>query len=394
MPISPRTQGRVVLQARWEGPGFATATRQVVISAAARATGLSSVAVSQPLLLEGSGWRVKTRPGGGHASVKTLEGLTFFTADAPGSWTLTQGDQHTLKLQSLTHDATPFDCGRAECHAALSDHTAESAMSRALQRPLEAGADAAAVSCMLDCHVLGERGLSDGGFQAVAARLGFTWTEHTRWEHLPQALRRAGGVRCTACHGPGAIPPPEQRSAILESDVCATCHDAPPRYVHVTQWRSSRMATSDRDPATRQAECAPCHTTAGFLAHNGVRKLSDEAPRAQPTGIACAACHAPHSANRGPRLIRHVDDAAEGAGEIFPEPAAVLCRACHAPVLLPREQALRREVPEALWDSSPSRSTSTSTVGLVAPSGSLFASEIRVPSRSGGEWERLSARSV
>jgi len=425
VPISPRTQGRVVLQARWEAPGFAPATRQLVVSAAARATGLSSVAVSQPLVLEGTGWSVKTRPPGGHASVKALEGLTFFTADAPGSWTLTHDDRHTLKLQSLTHDATPYDCGRAECHAALSEHTAESAMSHALQRPLEAGADPAAVGCMIDCHVLGERGLSDGGFQAVAARLGFTWSEHTRWEDLPQALRRAGGVRCTACHGPGAIPPPEQRSAILESDVCATCHDAPPRYVHVTQWRSSRMAISDRDPATRQAECARCHTTAGFLAHNGVRKLSDEAPRTPPTGIACAACHAPHSGNRGPRLIRDVEVVAH-SGEVFPEAATTLCRSCHAPSFSQPIAALAAlgeqtlpplrarasspqsaagssagsltvlpDLPVSLRASSPSLSRSTSTVFVgPTPSGSLFASEIRVPAREVGAWDLVRARSV
>jgi hypothetical protein len=423
VPISPRTQGRVVLQASWHGPGLPQATRSVVISAAARATGLSSVAVSQPIVLAGAGWSLKTRPPGSHASLKTVEGLTFFTSDAPGSWTLANDDAQTLKLQSLTHDATPYDCGRAECHAALSEHTEESAMSHALERPLGAAADAAAVSCMLDCHVLGERGLSDGGFQAVAARLDFAWTEHTRWQDLPQALRRAGGVRCTACHGPGAIPPPEQRSAILETDVCATCHDAPPRYVHVTQWRSSRMASSDRELATREAPCARCHTTAGFLAHNGDRKLSDEAPRTQPTGIACAACHAPHSANRGPRLIRNVETSPDLAGELFVASSTTLCRACHAP--LPRAstspprssssspQSSSSSSQSQLHSSpSPTTSTSTKTVALAptaalhaphvqraqqldfAPSGALFASEIAVPARDGAGWERMRSASV
>ena len=367
IPISPRTQGRVVLEARWRGAGQASATRRLVISAAARATGLSSVAVSQPIVLAGVGWSVKAQPAGAHGSLKALEGLTFFTANAPGSWTLTRDQTHTLTLQVLTHDATPYDCGRSECHAALSEHAAGSAMSHALERPLDALADATGVSCMLDCHVLGERGLGDGGFLAVAERLGFRWTEHTRFQDLPQALRRAGSVRCTACHGPGAIPPPEQRSAILESDVCATCHDAPPRYVHVTQWREGRMASADREPETRRAPCARCHTTAGFLAHNGDRKLVDDAPRAEPSGIACAACHAPHSAQRGPRLIRHVQESSAPTGKLAPDPSASLCRACHA-------AAARLSDP--------------------TPSGSLFAAEIAVPRRDGSGWEPLRSKFV
>jgi hypothetical protein len=326
--ISPRTQGRVVLEASWRGQ-----TRSLTLTAAARSNGLSSVAVSQPIVLAGTGWQVKTHPPGGHAGLSSFAGLTFFAPDAIGRWTLShEHDAEPLTIQALTHDATPYDCGRAECHAALSAHTTASPMSHALERPLEAAEDAAAVGCMLDCHVLGERGLSDGGFRAVAERLDFTWNEHTRWNDLPRALRRLGGVRCSACHGPGAIPPPEQRSAILQSDVCASCHDAPPRYVHVSQWRSGKMAVADRDPATRAPECAHCHTTAGFLAHNGVRKLSeDESPKPEPVGIACAACHAPHAADSGARLIRGVAQVAEPGGALFAEPSVELCRACHAP---------------------------------------------------------------
>ena len=34
---------------------------------------------------------------------------------------------------------------------------------------------------------------------------------------------------------PGALP--EARWSILRADVCAYCHDAPPRYGHVEGWR-------------------------------------------------------------------------------------------------------------------------------------------------------------
>ena len=208
-------------------------------------------------------------------------------------------------LQAFWHDKTPYDCGRSECHAAIAAATLASPMSRALEAPLGA-AKPDAVSCMLDCHVLGERGSDDGGFLDVATELGWTWLDSSRWQDLPQALRRLGGVRCTACHGPGAIPEPDARAQILRSDVCATCHDAPPtlhpraavaRFAHGALRRGGR---------TREPGCAACHTTAGFLDSIGARSARATAPASVPTGIACAACHAPHAPHTGARLMRRL----------------------------------------------------------------------------------------
>ena len=302
VPFSPRTQGGVVFEALWRGPGSAPVRRTVTIVATSRATGLSSVAVSQQLLLSGPGWRVQKAPPFGHAQVHVGDALSEFTPDAQGRWVLERGDR-TLAVQALWHDKTPYDCGRPECHAAIAATTSQSPMSLALQRPLD-GPHPAGAGCMLDCHVLGERGLHDGGFLDMSAQLGFTWLASTGWQDLPQALRRLGGVRCTACHGPGAIPEPEGRELVLRSDVCATCHDAPPRYVHVQQWRASRMARSDAAPSTRTGACAACHTTAGFLERTAGRRARAQSLDSEPTGIACAACHAPHADHRGARLLR------------------------------------------------------------------------------------------
>src|SRR5262249_43388424 len=158
-----------------------------------------------------------------HAQVHAAGALSEFTPDAHGRWVLEQGER-TLVVQALWHDKTPYDCGRSECHAAIAETTSQSAMSFALQRSLDEP-HAPAVGCMLDSHALGERGLRDGGFLDVSAQLGFTWLASTRWQDLPQALRRLGGVRCTACHGPGALPERDDREMVLRSDVCATCHD-------------------------------------------------------------------------------------------------------------------------------------------------------------------------
>lgn len=361
VPFSPRTQGRVVLEALWRGPGAPPIRRQLALVATSRATGLSSVAVSQQLMLAGTDWRVQKAPPSGHAQVHPSGGLFAFTPDAPGSWTLAHSDGQTLVVQALWHDKTPADCGRSECHASIAETTRDSPMSSALERHLEStGGDA--VGCMLDCHVLGERGAHDGGFLDVAAQLGFSWLAHTRWEDLPQPLRRLGGVRCTACHGPGVLPERQGRELVLRSDVCASCHDAPPRYVHVEQWRASSMARADVAPGTRAGGCAGCHTTSGFLERVAGRSPRARSLEAAPVGIACAACHAPHDQHRGARLVRTVpvgtvdDDAALDA-------SSALCLACHAPA---PEQPL------------PS-----------APSGALWQGQARVPAADGNGWDVL-----
>jgi predicted CXXCH cytochrome family protein len=355
VPFSPRTQGRVVLEALWQGPGSPPIRRTATMRSTSRSTGLSSVAVSQQIMLSGDDWHVQKAAPSGHAQVHASGALGAFTPDAPGSWTLARGDGQTLVLQALWHDKTPYDCGRSGCHSSIAATTLASPMSSALQRHLESP-EPVAVGCMLDCHVLGQRGSHDGGFTDVAAQLGFNWLAPTRWDDLPQPLRRLGGVRCTACHGPGVLPEPEGRELVLRSDVCASCHDAPPRYMKVEQWRASAMARSDAAPSTRTGVCASCHTTRGFLERVADRKPRPHAGDAEPIGIACAACHAPHSEHRGARLVRSTS-------------ASALCLSCHA---LAPDQAL----PLVLSG---------------APSGALWQGFVSVPAVNGDGWEVLRA---
>jgi hypothetical protein len=105
--------------------------------------------------------------------------------------------------------------------------------------------------------------------------------------------------------------------------VCATCHDAPPRYPHVAQWNSTRMARADGRPETRERdECRGCHTTAGFLG----RKAAPE----HAIGIGCAACHAPHAREHGDKLLRRTA-LPRGFPELPPSAAASRpCIGCHA----------------------------------------------------------------
>ena len=333
VPVSPRTQGRYVLQATWRGERSAPMKRSITVTSIARATGVPSVAVSQQIALGGPGWRIETTPQGGQGVLRTAGDLTIFAADAAGAWRLVDGQGRELSIRASTHDKTPLDCGRSDCHASATQRAVDTPMSRALEQHLVGqGQPASTVGCMLDCHTVGERGLHDGGFLDVAASLGWIWTGSLAWQDLPRPLRRLGGVRCSSCHGPGAIPERAARSAILRSDVCATCHDAPPAYVHVQAWRTSRMARSDEKAETRSdARCARCHTTAGFLADSGIRKQEDASD--EGVGVACAACHAPHGAHHGDKLIRAVDAPARlgdpSADQRYPQSAP--CLRCHAP---------------------------------------------------------------
>ena len=269
VPASPTTQGRYVLEATWVGDG-APVTQTVTVTSMARATGVPSVAVGQRVLLAGSGWHVQAPPPGGQALVKTEGLLATFTADAPGHWMLQDGAGRFLGLRAGRYDSTPLGCGTSQCHKDEHDASVASPMTHALEKFLAEPGAPHDVSCMLDCHVLGERGLHDGGFLDRAAKAGWSGATRGSWDAMPRTLRRLGGVGCTGCHGPGAIPERTASRAILRVDVCATCHDAPPAYTHVAEWASSAMARSDASPATRATfACARCHMTAGFVAAEG-----------------------------------------------------------------------------------------------------------------------------
>jgi len=366
VPISPRTRDTTVLEGRWEGRAAAPVTLTVRVSAAARATGLPSVPLGQRVLLGGDGWTVVAKPPRATARVHVNGGVPTLEPDARGRWTLRDAAGAELELRVGRYDETPLDCGRPECHAAATSNAVSTRMTNVLSRALRGQIEGWAPACAIGCHVVGEAGLPDGGFVHVARELDAslpTVASEQGWDQLPAALRRLGGVGCIACHGPGAIPAPESRRAVLRADVCAVCHDAPPRYGQVDAWRQTRMAQSDVDEEARtSAQCRPCHTTAGFLAAVGIRPEPTVPPVGEtptppgpppatvagstpgeltsptslrpdpPAGIACAACHAPHGEHVGLALLRAlpVPEALRGAGA-EPHGGSHVCLFCHAP---------------------------------------------------------------
>lgn len=333
VPFSPRTQGRRVLEATWHGPDGATLVRVAEITAAPRATGIPSLATGQEVFVHGDGLRIeRVHPkDAAPALTEARPGLFRFRADTPSQTLLVDREGHPLSIRAGKHERVPLDCGRGECHASTTLAAQTSPMTHVLRHGLEGALGAVYdPACAVACHAAGEPGLADDGFVALSRALGTVLTApHAgAWDELPRALRRTGGVTCTACHGPAAIPEPTARFAALRSDVCAVCHDAPPRYGHVVAWRRSKMAEADRDDqAASDPACERCHTTAGFL-----RSLSP-APResppayanARPIGIACAACHAPHGAHVG-ALVREVPVAPAFAAL---DGASRICVGCH-----------------------------------------------------------------
>jgi predicted CXXCH cytochrome family protein len=333
VPFSPATIGEAELEATWRSPGKAPARRTIRVAATARATGLPTVGIGHAVVLAGAGWRLAAAPPDARATLAPRGEVTVLVPDATGRWLLVDAAGRELAVRAGRADEVVLDCGRAGCHAEITARAATSPMTSVLARGLDGALGAYDASCAIACHAVGEPGLDDGGFADVATDDGVALPVHGTpgtWDRLPRTLRRLGGVGCAGCHGPAAIAEPPARWGILRADVCAVCHDAPPRYTRVAEWRAGRMARSDASAGTRDAPCARCHTTAGFLASIGARPPRDGGippADAGPVGVACAACHAPHGERADRALVRRLASP-PGAGLAAGSPSAV-CVPCH-----------------------------------------------------------------
>ncbi len=311
------------------------------VSAVARSSGLPNVGLSHPVLLAGANWVLTEKPPQSSAALRNLNGRFELIPDVTGRYRLSDGASRQLTLLSGRYDETPLDCGRSDCHQAIATSAAKSPMTLVLSQDLGGCHALSDPACATACHATGEPGTNDGGFSHVARELGSPAlpVEH---DDLPRALRRLGGVGCLACHGPGAVPGVGSRWAVLRSDVCAVCHDAPPRYGHVSALSSSRMGHADHLPQTRsQPECARCHTTWGAL---GRSMPKGETP--ESFGLACATCHDVHPHSEAASSAAPSDDTGPTHGGLLrqlPLPASLprppasflgvsrVCIACHAP---------------------------------------------------------------
>jgi len=298
VPVSARMQRelRSEVSFRVELPGGQRLERRLGVSAVARSSGLADVGLSHPLLLAGDGWALMDKPQGSSVKLRGVGELFELRPDVTGRYRLRDGAGHALSVYSGRYDQTPLDCGRADCHAPIAESALASPMTQALASDLGGCHTLTDASCASACHATGEPGTEDGGFTHVAAEIELPALP-AEYEDLPRSLRRLGGVGCLACHGPTKIPEASQRFALMRNDVCAVCHDAPPRYGHVQALASSRMAHADSSPVARSTPaCSRCHTAWGAV---GRPAPPDEQPG---FGITCSTCHDvhPHASETAP----------------------------------------------------------------------------------------------
>ncbi|HEX6241358.1 MAG TPA: hypothetical protein VFZ61_10710, partial [Polyangiales bacterium] len=328
----------MVLEARFTR-GEVQQLARLELSVFSRSRGLPNVPTGASVLLGGSGWQLLEPAASAASALRSYEGYSLLRPPSEGRWLLRGPDGTELSLRSAAYDQVPLDCTRAACHDNLRGHAAGK-MSDVLVRGLngQLGADYAP-ACALGCHALGEPGVPDGGFQHVASTLGIDVNHVSSYAALPAALQRLSNVGCLSCHGPGAIPEPAARSRVLSSDVCAYCHDAPPRYGHVAAWQASAMSQTARrvtDPTRR--DCAVCHTTSGFLEAHATtdtppRELpAREAPTGSALGLDCVTCHDVHQREPTRALLRSPKpppsaDHLEAGAFTTSRP----CLNCHAP---------------------------------------------------------------
>lgn len=311
--------------------------RRLGVSAVARSSGLPNVGLWHPVLLSNDAWQLDRAPHGSQTKLRAAGGLFELTPDVAGVYRLHDGSGRPLSIQSGRYDHTPLDCGRSDCHAEITKSARRSPMTEVLFSDLGGCHSLSDPACATACHSIGEPGTRDGGFSHVVEELGLPQLPLDH-DDLPRALRRLGGVGCGACHGPGAIPEPSGRWAILRSDVCAVCHDAPPRYGHVAALASSRMAHADHSAEVRdQPACARCHTSWGALGRPA------PGPEVEPFGISCQTCHDVHPHAEQAHAAGGSPEAAHGLVRRLPLPASLLdppasyrgvsqvCVGCHAP---------------------------------------------------------------
>jgi len=215
-------------------------------------------------------------------------------------------------------------CDRRECHAAEADGWSATRHASVFQRGIEGALRADYEPACARCHTMGNDVTArNHGFDDVSVEVGWDWPERLEpgnWAAMPEDLQGVANVQCSTCHGPALF------WTGVSVGVCAQCHDAPPTYTKVAEWRASPMSRFVRgleadDPALA-AECTRCHSAQGFIANiRAERRRSIDEEEARPGStqlpevdkvepptaaeaepITCATCHDAHSAN--PRMLR------------------------------------------------------------------------------------------
>ncbi len=355
------------------------------------AAGVQDVGIGQPAYLEAlvtkgtvvtqMTWTLATRPTGSTAALQSspltnlptydggdrlsfdVAGRTKLVPDVVGS--TSKGDYTVVAMIMLTNKTIAVtnmvygssyqgmygeaDFGCELCHADKIPAFTQTAHADAFKRKINGSDGAAFKASCVSCHVLGydtNPAATNGGFDDVALSVGWTFPTNmaspsvtNNWDAMPATLQVKANIQCENCHGPG-------RRHMLSGGVtnmigislsagnCGQCHDKPTNHVKNYEWGQTMHALGP-DAFSSRASCGgACHTTKGFIDANdpGVDFNGHIVPTrgTYNEGIACAACHDPHSKGMGDSQVRNFTNFTFTSGAIVAKGGeGVLCMRCH-----------------------------------------------------------------
>lgn len=282
-------------------------------------------------------WTLTVPPGSAAALSDPASPTPSFVPDLEGQYEIavatmvgtTPVEQSRRKLTAATY------VGQASCAACHGDRVT-AAMATGHGTTLERrAAELFATPGCLNCHVLGSYAGSTvkapGGFDDEAERVGFDpatypFTDYATFQTDFPSLGNLGSVQCESCHGPGSLhqSDPRRTEVSTSAGLCGSCHNTfGPR---LRQWELSVHASPPPPPTIDNPDCARCHTARAFA-----RDLTQRPARAEGSaapGVACAACHDPHS-NANDSQVRIFGDVPLGDGTLVSAGRAAACVRCH-----------------------------------------------------------------
>ena len=229
------------------------------------------------------------------------------------------------------------------CHADKQTNFNQTAHATAFTEQITgAGSDHFSSKC-ISCHTLGydtTPGAVNDGFDDIATAVGWTFPTNlveANWTSMPSNLQNKANVQCESCHGAASahmvsLGNTNAIDITLSSGTCGTCHDSLPQHVKTFEWAGSLHSTGY--VFRFSGSCVPCHSSVGFIeTWDPYYAPLTKTPRAtSQEGIACAACHDPHTVGMGEHQLRAITTATLSNGVVITESVAgtgVLCMNCH-----------------------------------------------------------------
>lgn len=298
--------------------GARRASAETAVRAAPIGPGTGGAAIGADVYLNGGpskeGWAwTLTRPDQSKAVLIDADTRTpHFRPDLKGAFVVSEAKAGiSFDLWAGRYDIVPTDCGRPDCHPREEERWKKT-------RHAKVGKDASRhVPACVPCHAVAvDPAVASGGFD-----------EACPGAVCPEAMWPLESVSCLACHGPGF-----RTQANYAEGMCAQCHDLPPRYTKVAEWRRARMSRLTPSlPPEKQAMtagCPDCHSSQGFVRwQNGKGGKRLGLTFAQP--VACPTCHDPHGSDH-PRQLRVFDRLITRSGlQVEKAGAGALCMSCH-----------------------------------------------------------------